>query len=530
AVDGAALTAFLTEGDTALDAAQFFQTLTAWTTDATATLPAPARLLLQALCRIEDTDRDSATLDANWADLWRRLDQPGDPPPPTEALAPLVAAALVAADPADPADPDAPVVYRIHPGVAEAIHTATPEAVTAAVDTTLATWWTAFVHWAIEQEQTGRDISQFMVQAGLAAVPYLLRRHDWHTAGYLLEQVKAREGYSPVIAQAIIPPLRRIAEATGEPKDLGGLATALRVMDPGEAETLLRGIYDQAITSSNNHLAACAASDLVPMLGAQGRLRDALTLADQQIELTHQAELGAWTLLYNHAQRLQILSLLGHHMQVLTDLPLLRDRMAELPNQPTTDDPVNPWNIRELILDTGHTSVMALGRWQQALDLINEITTSERERGASAYNIARTRFSNYGPLLRLGRAAEAGQLLRDCRDVFEAAGDIPMLGQVYAALADLEAERDHVQDAVELTRSALRLLYVHPYQRAIAVAHHNLATYLSSGPTGSPAEQRAHRLAAALLYHLTGDTHELTAALRALATELRRETEHPDTP
>jgi hypothetical protein len=58
AVDGTALTAFLATGDTALDAAQFLQILTAWTTDATATLPAPARLLLQALCRIEETDRD----------------------------------------------------------------------------------------------------------------------------------------------------------------------------------------------------------------------------------------------------------------------------------------------------------------------------------------------------------------------------------------------------------------------------------------------------------------------------------------
>lgn len=63
AVDGAALVAFLAKGATALDAAQFLQTLTAWTTDATATLPAPARLLLQALCRIEDTDRDSVILD-----------------------------------------------------------------------------------------------------------------------------------------------------------------------------------------------------------------------------------------------------------------------------------------------------------------------------------------------------------------------------------------------------------------------------------------------------------------------------------
>jgi len=220
-VDGEALTAFLTEGDTALDAAQFFQTLTTWTTDATATLPAPARLLLQALCRIEDTDRDAVTLGGNWADLWRRLEQLGEPPLLTEVLAPLVAAALVAADPTDPADSDAPVVYRIHPGVAEAVHAATPEPVTAAVDAELAAWWTQVARWGIEQEQAGQDTSQLVVRAGLAAAPYLLRRHDWTTAGTLLEQARHRDGYSPVTAQAVIPPLRRIAEATSEPDDLG---------------------------------------------------------------------------------------------------------------------------------------------------------------------------------------------------------------------------------------------------------------------------------------------------------------------
>ena len=173
---------------------------------------------------------------------------------------------------------------------------------------------------------------------------------------------------------------------------------------------------------------------------------------------------------------------------------------------------------------------MALGRWQQALDLTNEITTSERGRGASAHETARTRFNNYGPLLGLGRLAEADQLLRDCQDVFETVGDIPMLGRVYGARAALEDERGHVQNAVELERSALRLHYIHPGPRDIAVLHHNLANYLSRAHAGNRAEQRAHRLAAALLRHLTGDTHELTAALRTLAIELRHETEHPDTP
>ena len=531
AVDGAALTAFLTEGDTALDTAQFFQTLTAWTTTAaTATLPTPARLLLQALCQIEDTDRDSVTLDGNWADLWRRLDEPGQPPPLAEALDLLIAAALVAADPIDPADPDAPVVYRIHPGVAEAVHAATPEPVTAAVDAALAAWWTQVARWGIEQEQAGQDTSQLVVRAGLAAAPYLLRRHDWNTAGVLLGQARLRDRYSPVTAQAVIPPLRRIAEVTGEPKDLGALGAALSGVDPGEAETLLRRAYDQATTSGDHRLASGVGGALANLLQVQGRLGDALILADQQIEYTRQAGLGAWNQLGDQGQRLQILSLLGHHEQVLTDLPGLRARMAELPTQPAANDTANPWNVRELILDTGRNSTLALRRWEQAIDLIDEITTSERRRGASVHETAQTRFNNYGPLLRLGRLAEAERLLRDCQDVFETIGDILMLGQIYSARADLEHAQCHVQDAVELERSALRLKYVRPNPHVIAIGHHNLAHYLFCAPAGDRAEQRAHRLAAALLVHLTDDTHRRTDALRTLGTELRHETEHPDAP
>ncbi|MGH3669385.1 MAG: hypothetical protein ACRDSH_01935 [Pseudonocardiaceae bacterium] len=62
AVDGAALTTFLATGDPVLDAEQFLRALTAWTIEATATLPAPARLLLQTLCRIEQIDRTSTVL------------------------------------------------------------------------------------------------------------------------------------------------------------------------------------------------------------------------------------------------------------------------------------------------------------------------------------------------------------------------------------------------------------------------------------------------------------------------------------
>jgi hypothetical protein len=104
-----------------------------------------------------------------------------------------------------------------------------------------------------------------------------------------------------------------------------------------------------------------------------------------------------------------------------------------------------------------------------------------------------------------------------------------MLSLVYSARAGLEKARGHGQDAVDLGRTALRLKYTRPVPRDIAASHYNQATYLSR-TRANPREQRAHRLAAALLAHLVGDTHTLTQTLHALAGELRGETGIPDAP
>ncbi|MGH3770725.1 MAG: hypothetical protein ACRDRW_04910 [Pseudonocardiaceae bacterium] len=531
AVNGAARAAFLTQGHTRLDTEQLLRTFTTWTTTVAATAPAPARLLLQVLCRIEETDRDTTVVGANWPALWQRLDQPGEPPPLASALAPLIAAALIATDPIDdPADPNKPVRYRIHPGVAEAIHAVTPEPVTAAVDAQLAAWWTAVIGgWGIEQQHTSKDTDHFMMRASLAAARYLLRQHDWNAASCLLERALIRDHYSPVTSLAVIPPLRRIAETTGALKDLIVLAAATRKVDPAEAETLLRRAYGQAKADGEYGLASTTAGDLVTLLRDQGRLHEALTLAGRKIEHTRQAGFGSWTQLSDQGRRLQILTLLGHHEQVLLDLPALRAQMAQLPDQRAHNDRVNPWNAREGVLDIGRLSAVALERWDDALDLNDEITTTQRRRGADPHEIAGTRFNDYLPLRHLGRLTDADHLLRDCQDAFTTAGDITQLALVYGARADLEDTRDHPVDAVDLQRISLRLHYLRPDPRGISTAHHTLANYLSRA-TGNPAEQRAHRLAAALLNHLTGNTRELTRTLGILASELRGDTSGPDTP
>jgi len=168
-MDGTApLAAFLTQGHTRLDAERLLQIFTTWIITVAATAPAPARLLLQALCRMEETDRNTAVIEANWPAVWRRLNQPGEPPSVASTVALLTSAALVVTD---------HVGYRVHPGVVEAIYKSTPEPVSAAVDEQLAAWWTAVVGgWETAPLLPGEDASQAIVRANLAAVRYLLRR------------------------------------------------------------------------------------------------------------------------------------------------------------------------------------------------------------------------------------------------------------------------------------------------------------------------------------------------------------------
>lgn len=525
AVDGLAPAAFVPEGDTRLNAEQLPQIFTVWITTVAATVPAAARLLLQALCRMEETDRNAIVVGVNWAALWRRLDQLRQPPPLASSVAALATAGLIAVDAIDDsADTKELVRYRIHPGVVEAILATTPEPVTAAVEAQLATWWTAIVDgWGTESPQTGQDTGQFILRAHLAAARYLLRQHQWNAASCLLERALIRDSYSPGTSLAVIPLLRRIAEATDTPKDLVLLGAALRRVDPSEAEALLRRAYQQATSASEYPLASTIAGELVGLLRDQGRLREALTLASQKIEHTSQAGFGFWTQLSDQGRRLQILNLLGHHEQVLSDLRTVRAQMAHLPDRRAHNDRVNPRNVREGILDIGRSSAVALQRWDEALELNDEIVNTKRGRGASPPDIARSRFNDYIPLLHLGRLADVDQLLRDSQDTFTTAGDTTQLATVYGARADLEDKRDHPAKAVDLQRRSLRLCYVHPDPREISTAHHKLANYLFR-VAGNHAEQRAHRITAALLNHLTGDTRELIRTLRMLASEHHSDT------
>ena len=504
------------------EAAAFLASLANWSASAVAALPDPSRLLLQLLCSLEEPDRTTAVIGRNWEDFWRRVDQAGDPPLMESALEPLTSLTLAAAErTVSPFGPS--TLLRINPAVTERVRAITGEGVRGAVDKEMADFWVG-VFDAV-RIRTGPEAGRAAICAGQAAAPYLNRCEDWERLRSLLQQVLSRDS-SPRVVQAVLPFLQHVAETTGRPYDLGLLGTALISIEPAAAEQLLRQALDLALDERDFLTAYSIAGVMASMLRNKGRLGEALAVTDDMAGLARQADLGPWTQLVSQARRLEIMALLGQNENTLIELRPLMARMDQLPGTAGPDEAVQPWNVRETALNAGRTATIALGRWEEALDLDAQILDSLTRRGASRHEIASARLNGYGPLLRLGRLAEAERLLLDCQASFEAYGDIPGIARVLTARAGLEHQRGDAALAADLQRTALRLFYTLLDPRDIAGSHFNLAAYLAVIGADT-ADSLAHLLSAALIYQLIGMTDALQRALTRLAAGIRPPTGTP---
>ncbi len=499
---GAPLRAFFDHGESAATDDGFVRVLSGWAQAAADALPEPARVLFHFLCALEENDRHDWIVEANWGDLWRRLEQPGDLPDLHATLAPLVGQGLVAAETADDQDREGKV-YHLHPAVAEAGRASAGPDFQAAADTELATYWMTGFHQGLAEET--QEQGWLVLLCGRRAIPYLLRLGVWNIAASALEKVLHRDSSAGTVG-AMLPLLRRVVEATkGSEDELEHatlLARALRYVQPAEAERRLRELLAKAVARERFATAAVLAENLVDILRDTGRLDEALAMVEQKKDYTQRAELGPWTQLMAEGQRLQILALQGRSQEVLSAVHKLRETMATLPNQREVNEAVNPWNVREAILVAGHRATADLKRWDEVLALNAELSESARQRSATPLELATLRFRDYIPLLRLGRINDAKKLLLACRAVFEQEQDVAFLGAVVGALADMEENLGHRDAAIRLSQDALRYTYAAADPESIAVSHQNLAIYLRRADADSV--ELAHRLAASVIRYQTG--------------------------
>ena len=503
AAGGHPLDAFFKQGASPLDAEAFLQSLEGWTIAATAKLPRASRTLFEVLCALEEGDRDSWVLEMVWPKLWTALGHPGPAPALVATLAPLTAAALVEAEVMN----EHLTRYRLHPGVAKAGHAAAGPAVGDAVDEWLAGFWLEVLQKGLANEMAGGG--PVIRRAALAAAPYLLRRKQWKAAGWALEKLLHRDQSQATLA-VVLPHLGAIVAAADDGgKDglasRGSLANALQMAGRVvEAEALARQTIAAARAGGWFHQASATATGLVNLLRHDGRAEAALALAEEMADYTRRAGLGPWTQLADEGQRLKLLSSLGRGDEVVTAMPELRARMAALPEARGPDEGVEPWDVRETILDAGRWEAVLRGRWQEVLDLNAEILASKQARHASALELARSRANDYPPLLNLKRYDEARALLEECRIVFKRKDQAGDLGKVLSALADLEHRLHGAADARRFQKRALQIIYRADDPDVSAICHNNLATYLIPE---YPAEALGHRLAALLLGALMGSGH-----------------------
>jgi tetratricopeptide (TPR) repeat protein len=190
--------------------------------------------------------------------------------------------------------------------------------------------------------------------------------------------------------------------------------------------------------------------------------------------------------------------------------------MKALPESSDQEEAVTPWNVREGILNTGRSAALRLERHEQALELNAKQIANMQSRGATELELARCRFNDYSPLLRLKRYDEAGELLFYCKEVFEKERFIQGLGKVFSALADLVDDMGRIVQAISFEEMALRYKYLFGEPEAISISHHNLANYHSNSGSKSALD---HRLADVVLkYQISSGM--LAWSLRGLVWDL----------
>lgn len=473
---------FFGTGETTAAPDDYLRVLDAWTRTVTNTLTSRERDVFHFFCCLEEHDRECVPplLDRIWPVLWKQLGRSGEPPNLEQAAAAIATRGLTAIR---PATGQKPATYRIHPAVAAAGRDQAGPSFRSTIDFALGIFWmTIFSDAAGTNDERAVD-TQKLVQAGLAGVPYLIRTEQWRIAGELLEEALEQE-LSRTSAAAFLSDAVLIARH--DPRYQGALALALREVDLFDAEYQLRDSITAANARSDFRTGWRAAGRLADLLRETGRLDEAREFAGRTADYIQQAGLGQWVKLFGEVKRLQTLIDDGQARQVLADVQRLRAHMGTLPERVGVSEEIPPWKVREALLGTGRSAASSLRHWQDALRFNSEIIASLQARNAPATQIARARYDDYQPLLRLGRTDEAFTLLQDCRKAFPDTDDLNMLAKILAALSETENQRGHGETATQFERDARRYasLAADPY--VIMLSYYSLAdTLLDTDPAAA---------------------------------------------
>ncbi|WP_430785800.1 hypothetical protein [Actinoplanes sp. G11-F43] len=456
--------------------------------------PGP-RLLLDLIALVHVADAYSYVIAGVWEPLWGQVFPGRRGPALTTALGALTGAGLITA--VTEPTPDVGPVTRysfadpaLRPLARDAVDAVRRDLIN---ELMTAAWMQVFL--GTRHAPTG-----VTERAGLGIALYSLERHDHDTAWTALRDtlpIAARRGDT----REVLGMMRETAMRAGNPEWYATYAVAA-AGDLDSAAGLLDG------TSGHDDTIA---AELHRRLLADHRPADALTLADTWAGRSEGAAHARWL-----DRRARSLYALGRHDDVVT---AVREGLAAVDRSAAGLDDAD--RLRVSLLHCAVGAAKAVHDWDRSLDLNERIQHLLFAAGADEHERAYYRFSDNAALMELGRFDECAQLLDRVGRIFAQHGDETMTAAVDGARALLNARRGRPGAALEPDREALRRAYTARDPRGAARLHVNYANHLRAAG-GEAAVRVAHRIAAAVLYDLTGDATEAARAITAARAESTR--------
>jgi tetratricopeptide (TPR) repeat protein len=262
-------------------------------------------------------------------------------------------------------------------------------------------------------------------------------------------------------------------------------------------------------------------------LGDVGRIEDAREIYERSADAARQAGSPEWHVVASELEALRIDVMQGGAEAALPEIEGRLEEVRGWWSRQRRGDRVReaPDKVilgRALVsaLDVAREANLALERWEECLDLLDEIEATLESLGEGEHGLAITHFNRYGPLLRLGRIGKAQRVIEGCLRVFRDVDDLANEARALSALADLWDKRGDHHQAAAVARQVLAVRNRLPDLVVRAISHGNLSNYL--GQLEDPHGMAHHSLAAIAYGVVTGRRQDLTVILRNLAIEIRR--------
>lgn len=362
------------------------------------------------------------------------------------------------------------------------------------------------------------------LEAGRRGIRYLVRARAFESLGGFASGVVTSTN-DPSLLGPVIADLQAVAEEVpaGEARWSLRVCVADALDSAGRSEQALP-FYALAVEEAEAaehwlHVGTIC-QNWAGALGNAGQLNRARETSLRSAEARRRAGCPRVYVVTSEQEALRVDVLQGRAQEAL---PAIEEKLAEVRGWWARREKADTEDLaRTLVsaLDIAQQANLRLGRWQACLDILGEIEEVKRGLGASEHELARVRFNICGPLLRLGKLAEAKAVLEGCLDIFRRAEDVTREANALSALADVWSRLGDPHQALAVERCALALRDRLPDPGNRAISHYNLALYLHA--TGSPAEAGPHQLAD-LAYCLVtgldprGSLHNLAIRIREAA-------------